>query len=377
MSQVAAHSSLVGGSTASRVMACPGSVALVAQMPPKPSSKYADEGTLLHDVMSDLLSSDKHIMDFLGRTYNDIELTQDLIDSKIAPAIMALNAIDPEGVMELEVERNVSFGDFIPDAYGSVDVIGKLGNRTIILDWKFGDGVAVEAENNKQLLFYAAAAKRTSATQWAFEGTAELELIIVQPPHLKRWVTTFNHLKQFEFDLALAVQKAQKAGAPLAAGSHCRWCAAKPVCPQMTGAVERALKLSLTALPQDQIGHYLAQADLLEQWITDLRALAFTMLENDTPVPGYKLVAKRAVRQWANEDAAVDMLKKAGVEPYAPTNVLSPAQAEKALKKVKKELPGELVVSVSSGSTLAPMDDPRPAVLNIGKQLTAALSKLS
>ena len=82
MSQVAAHSSLVGGSTASRVMACPGSVALVAQMPPKPSSKYADEGTLLHDVMSDLLSSDKHIMDFLGRTYNDIELTQDLIDSK-------------------------------------------------------------------------------------------------------------------------------------------------------------------------------------------------------------------------------------------------------------------------------------------------------
>ena len=85
----------------------------------------------------------------------------------------------------------------------------------------------------------------------------------------------------------------------------------------------------------------------------------------------------RSVRQWANEDAAVDMLKKAGVEPYAPTNVLSPAQAEKALKKVKKELPGELVVSVSSGSTLAPMDDPRPAVLNIGKQLTAALSKLS
>jgi hypothetical protein len=33
-------------------------------------------------------------------------------------------------------------------------------------------------------------------------------------------------------------------------------------------------------------------------------------------------------------------------------------------------------VAVSSGSTLAPEDDPRPAVLNIGKQLTAALSKL-
>jgi hypothetical protein len=39
-------------------------------------------------------------------------------------------------------------------------------------------------------------------------------------------------------------------------------------------------------------------------------------------------------------------------------------------------LPNDLVVAVSSGSTLAPESDPRPAVLNIGKQLTAALSKL-
>jgi hypothetical protein len=39
-------------------------------------------------------------------------------------------------------------------------------------------------------------------------------------------------------------------------------------------------------------------------------------------------------------------------------------------------LPNDLVVAVSSGSTLAPEEDSRPAVLNIGKQLTAALSKL-
>jgi len=56
--------------------------------------------------------------------------------------------------------------------------------------------------------------------------------------------------------------------------------------------------------------------------------------------------------------------------------LISPAQAEKLLKKSKQELPAELVVSVSSGSTLAPESDPRPAVLNIGKQLTDALSKL-
>jgi hypothetical protein len=56
---------------------------------------------------------------------------------------------------------------------------------------------------------------------------------------------------------------------------------------------------------------------------------------------------------------------------------VSPAQAEKLLKKqMGTNLPDELVVSVSSGDTLAPESDPRPAVLQIGQQLTAALNKL-
>ena len=93
------------------------------------------------------------------------------------------------------------------------------------------------------------------------------------------------------------------------------------------------------------------------------------------PVPGYKLVAKRATRQWVDEAKAKDALSSMGVEPYRQ-ELLSPAQAEKVLKKSKLALPDDLVVSVSSGSTIAPESDPRPAVLNLGTQLTAALSKL-
>lgn len=376
MTQVAAHSSLVGGSTASRVINCPGSVALVAKMPPKPSSKYADEGTLLHDVMSDLLSSDKHVSDFLGRKYNDIVLTQELIDEKIKPALEALNEIDPDMKMEIEVESRVGFGTLIPDAFGSTDVLGRLGKRTIVLDWKFGDGVPVPAENNKQLLFYAAAARLTPETQWAFEGTEELELIIVQPPHVKRWVTDFKTLENFVHDLVRAVKQAQTPNAPLAVGDHCRWCAAKPLCPKMTGAAERALKLQLDQLDSAAVGKLLGQADLVEEWIKDLRELAFTMLENDKPVAGYKLVPKRATRQWVDEAKAVAYLEAHGVSPHKEPEVISPAVAEKALKKSKLELPDDLVVAISTGSTLAPESDPRPAVLNVGKQLSAALSKL-
>jgi hypothetical protein len=380
MTQVPAHSTVIGGSTASRVIGCPGSVALVAKMPPKPSSEYADKGTLLHDVMSDLLSSEDAMpADFLGREYNGIKLTQDIIDEKVIPALEALNEIDPNTELELEVESRVSFGDLIPDAFGSADVIGRLGRRTIVLDWKFGDGVPVPAENNKQLLFYAAAARVTPKTAWAFEDTDELELIIVQPPHVRRWVTDFKTLDLFVHDMTRAVKKAQLPNAPLAVGDHCRWCAAKPICPKMTGAAERALQLKLNELDAEAIGKLLAQADLVEDWIKDLRGLAYNMLENDKPVPGYKLVAKKATRQWVDEAVTKTKLAEMGVKDkdlFKPQELISPAQAEKLLKKSKLALPDDLVVAVSSGSTLAPESDPRPAVLNIGRQLNAALSKL-
>jgi hypothetical protein len=145
----------------------------------------------------------------------------------------------------------------------------------------------------------------------------------------------------------------------------------------MTGAVDRALQDQLMSLDADMIGGYLKNCDLLEQWITDLRALAHQMLEADKPVPGWKLVNKRATRQWANEDQATDVLAKVIPETELfVTKLITPAVAEKVLKKLGTKLPDDLVVAVSSGSTLAREEDPRPAVVQIGKQLVAALSKI-
>jgi len=371
------HSKIVGGSTAKRVIACPGSVALSATMPPKPSSKYADEGTLLHDAIAQVLGKDVSPESLLGMTYQDQSLTQELIDNKIHVALDLLGVVDPNLEMEYAVETEVNFGDFLPDVFGSCDLLGRIGNKAIVLDWKFGDGVAVGVEENEQLLFYAAAAMRTPSVSWVFEGVTEIECVIIQPPTLRRWVTTVERVKQFEVQLAQAVQKSAKIDAPIMAGEHCRWCAAKPICPKMTGAVDRALDLQLKSLDADKIGGYLANCDLLEQWITDLRALAHQMLEADVPVPGWKLVNKRATRQWANEDVADDVLSKViPKDELYVSKMISPAQAEKVLKKSGTKLPDDLVVAVSSGSTLAREDDPRPAVVQIGKQLTAALSKI-
>jgi hypothetical protein len=371
------HSNIVGGSTAKRVINCPGSVKLCQQVPPKPSSSYADAGTLLHTVIADLLGTDKPLRDLIGMEYNGIVFDQEMAGMKILPAIEALNEIDKDETMEFAVEQTVNFGDLLPGVFGSCDLIGRIGDRAVILDWKFGDGVPVEAEENPQLMFYAAAAMRTEKLAWVFDGAKEVECIIVQPPSIKRWVTSFDRLRMFERELVFAVKQSEKPDAALHAGEHCRWCAAKPICPQITGAADRALAKQVKELNTQELGRALEKAEMLEEWIKDLRALAMQVLEANGEVPGYKLVQKRGTRQWIDEQKAIEHLSMFLPESEViERSLVSPAQAEKKLKKLKLSLGEGLVTSVSSGTTLAPVSDPRPAVLQIGQQLTAALTKL-
>jgi hypothetical protein len=307
---------------------------------------------------------DGKVESVIGMEYNVIILTQELYDEKIAVALEKLDEINVDGSLEYAVESRVGFNDLMPGVFGSADLLGRIGDRAIVLDWKFGDGVMVDAVENDQGMFYSAAAMRTPEAKWVFEGATEIEIIIVQPPMMRRWVTTPERIKQFERDLVKAVKQSQRPEADFNAGDHCRWCAAKPVCPKMTGEVDRFMKTSLQTIDATQIGHYLQQADQIEEFIKSVREMAFTMLENDVKVPGYKLVAKRGTRQWVDEKAAEELLGDKAFE----SKLISVAQAEKLIGK--KNFPQELAVSVSTGNTLANEDDPRPAILNLSKVLS-------
>ena len=364
------HSDIVGGSTAKRVINCPGSVKLCQQVPPRPSSKYAEEGSLLHDAIHKILSH--------GASTDDFGLGDDLIERKLRPALDALNEIDPDNRLEFQTEVSVSFGGFLAGVFGSCDLIGRIGNRAIVLDWKFGDGVAVDAVENHQLLFYSAAAMRTDEARWAFEGITEIECVIVQPPYVKRWMTTPGRVKAFERELYDAVTTAMRGNAPVKIGDHCKWCAAKPICPAMTGETERALRIQLNSISPEGYSNALVIADRLEDWIKSVREMAQQALENDIAIPGFKLVPKRATRQWVNDEGALEALKEMGLEldELTETKLRSPAQLEKVLKKHKLELPKDHVVAVSTGNTIAPESDPRPAALQLGKHIRAATLKL-
>ena len=374
------HSNIVGGSTAKRVINCPGSVALVQKMPPQAENKYMAEGTALHAAIDRLVSADGELpSDLLGKKFEGVVLDEAHID-KLEFALRSLDEIDPERKMHYVTEVQVGFEgvEALAGVYGHTDLLGRIGSRAVVLDWKFGDGVIVEAQENPQGLFYAAAAMRTEATQWVFKDVTEIEIIIVQPFQIRRWVTTPERVRDFERELVRAVQLSSRADAPLEIGDWCRFCTGKPICPKMNGAIDRAVHTKLEALSPDQIAQALALADKLEPYINDVRRLAQERLEKNMPVPGYKLVPKQSRRQWADENKAAMALADVGLTSAEmhKLELLSPAQMEKVLKKRKMALPDDLVVSVSSGNTIAPESDPRPAAVIIGQQLVAALGKL-
>jgi hypothetical protein len=130
------------------------------------------------------------------------------------------------------------------------------------------------------------------------------------------------------------------------------------------------------------LGKALTLSRFAEQWGAEIQRQAHLYASEGGHIPGWRLVPKRANRSWGqSEHDTVKALVDIGMpepELYSEPALLSPAQAEKALKKRKLSLPDGLAVSISNGTTLAPADDPRPSIDHIGalRELDAMLEDL-
>jgi hypothetical protein len=363
-----AHS-YVGGSTAKRVMNCPGSVNLCAQYP-NVETVFAAEGTALHEaidlIFQGLLKNDR---DVIGLDFNGFVITEDMFEQAIVPALAMWDALDAElGGINYYNERRVVFPG-IEGAFGTVDMVGTSKDRTVVWDWKFGRGVAVTAEKNEQLMYYAYAAAHTQPTDRFFDYDKPIELFICQPmisngERFTRWTTSWAQLEVFALELRHAVERSQEPDPPFKTGSWCRFCNAKTGCPAYRGMVDQVATLS-PAQMQSEIERWLPYADMMIEWGQAVKDTAHRHLEEGGSIDGWKLVQKRATRKWTDEDKAEAFLAEAGVpsDVRAVKNVISPAEAEKVLKRLKAgEIPDSLVSKISSGTTLATADDKRPAV---------------
>ncbi len=375
-----------GGSTAARTIACPGWHKESAGIPRGTTSIFAETGTALHDCMERLVLEDLEPEHFIGMTVNNITITQEMVDEKLWPALKAFNVLcDSFGVTEFEPEVECHYED---DIGGYADlVLWAPGCATVIVcDWKFGDGHQVMPDDNPQAKFYGMAARKKSNASDMFAEATGFVAAIIQPndrglPDLRTWAADIDVIDQFEKQHEQAVKESRSAHPPLHAGDHCKFCPAAPVCPQKTGQALAALRMDPEDL--DSLSESLDLVEELKPWITAVERVAFEQLNAGAPVEGWKLVQKRAVAKWDDEDKVTQLLRRrlGGIDKITNRKLKSPAQmlkvakARKALHNVEQII-DDHVVKNSSGPTMAREDDKRPAILS-GDALSAALKALT
>lgn len=384
-----AHSAILGGSTAARLLACPASY-LESQKAPvgDVESSYAAEGTMLHGVVADCVQRKLTSAEIRDRGYVGVEILTEEQNETIARALGCLEELKARFKGEkpwriLSLEEMLQLPTVI-GAFGSVDLVITNDTIVIVLDWKFGAGIPVAAlyklddgseQLNAQGAFYACAARGKYKRQFR---NKRIIIAIVQPrldPPMSWAETDAEELDGFLAAFAGATLEALSRDAYRSRGDHCRFALCKSTCPLWLGPV---IDLSILDPAKAQLeesvdpragayGAYLSKAmelvELAETWAAEIRRMAHVYQEDGGRVPGWKLVPKRGTRQWKDPENTAAQLRTVGAmsdDIFSKPELMSVAQVEKAMKKKGIPVPPDLFQTVSTGTTITRSDDPRP-----------------
>jgi hypothetical protein len=390
-----------GGSVAARVLRCPASVDLIQKVPAYlcKSSAYADRGTALHAAITLLLAEDTHALveSLVGKIFGDYAITSDDVANALAPAYAYMETLLDAPGAEYYLEQRIVFPT-IPDTWGTVDLLVRIGRTIHVIDFKFGAGVRVCALSpdgdedviNAQLLFYAAAA-RCSLPKF-FAGVEDIVLTIVQPMSIEidtemvsSVTITHAELDEFVTVYRAACEEALSDAPRLERGSWCRFCPARPICPAHTKPLLDLAQFAMlvaAAVPKEEYLRLLAEGLNLVDAVKDIRTAlhdqAKCALQNGDNVPGYALSAGRAERHWRDENAALAPLQSAGFyyDDIMKAEMRSPKQVELRAKARGLEVPEDLIVSRRSGVSLVRSENahaPVPGRVETARAFSEAL----
>lgn len=372
---------ILSPSSAERWIHCPPSAVINAEAP-RTDTEYTREGTLAHAVAE--LKARKH---FLGmgpqkygaelRKLKKDELWQDEMDGYTDTYLDALRDIAAtyEGAGHVALEQRVDFSEYVPEGFGTADclMVGSIDGVTTlnVIDFKYGKGVAVDAEENPQMMLYALGALLDYDEIY---DITDVRMTIVQPrirSEPNSWTLSAVDLLAWA---ALTVEPAAKLAAEgkgeYAEGDWCRWCAIRGSCRARAEANLEAARMDFRKPPEltdEEVGEALEMGQRLKQWLSDLEEYALGACLDGREIAGWKAVEGRSVRAWTDPDAAFTAAKAAGVpeEMLYERKPVTLAALEKIMgKKPFAEAMAEYVTTPPGKPTLVKSDDRRKAITN-------------
>lgn len=364
MSKLNDHSArahaILSASSAARWLACPPS-AVAAEAYKNEGTEYTREGTLAHEVAESIASG------------NDIDwgkaddITQEMVDCAdgYADYIKEQTKSDTATVL---LEQRVDFSPWVPDGFGTADCIILQGNTMDVIDYKYGKGVAVSAEDNPQMKLYGLGAYN----DYGFACDIEKIRLHIYQPRLNNIsvdeLTVEELLLWAEEIVKPTAEKAAKGKGDYNPGEHCRFCPHAGRCRALTKTcteyvTAHGMKASVPVLAPWEVADVLRMEPLVSLWMKRVKDQALTTLLDGGEIPGYKVVAGRGSIAWADDLEVAAALEGAGYrrEEITKTEVLSVAAMEKALGKKKvAELVGGQILTYTGAPTVALETDRRP-----------------
>ena len=362
---------LLSASSSHRWLNCPPSARLCEDYDDK-GSNFAAEGSDAHSLCEYKLRKT------LGMEAKDP--TEDLswYDAEMEESASGYVAFVMELVAEAKktcsdpvvlIEQRLDYSKYVQSGFGTGDCVLIADGTLHIVDFKYGRGVLVEAEDNPQMKLYALGALEIFDCLYDIETVS---MTIYQPRRAN--VSTFTLTRQELLDWAETVlvptaELAYAGDGEYHCGEWCQFCKAKADCRERARANMELARYEFRQPPlltDEEVEEILGKLDSLMDWASDIKDYALQAAISGKHWSGYKLVEGRANRRYTDENAVVAAVKAAGYDPYDEPKLLGVTAMTTLLgRKQFNDILGGLITKPQGKPTLVPESDKRPAMTTI------------
>ena len=265
------------------------------------------------------------------------------------------------------IEQRLDFSCYVPDGFGTGDCVIISDDRLHIVDFKYGMGVLVDAEDNPQMKLYALGALDIYDSLYDIK---EISMTIFQPrrENVSTWTVPVEELKAWaEEELKPKAAKAYQGEGEYMPGPWCTFCRASTRC---RARADENLKLAQMEfkmpplLTDSEIEEVLTILPDLTKWANEITAYATDAAVNHGKEwHGFKVVEGRSVRKYKDENAVAEKAVISGYKDIYRKSLIPMTEMQKLMGKTKfEEILGNLIYKPPGKPTLVPNSDKRPAM---------------
>ena len=308
-------------SASERWLQCPASVRMEEKVPPEPESEFAAEGTAAH-ALAEIRASVAFGLRFQSEEEPLLEKWRE--EHQYPPEqeeemwvhVSAYIFILREKLSEFPnsvilIEKRLDTG--VPSCWGTADAVILSPYHVEIVDFKYGSGVAVEAEENPQLRLYGVGALETY--DYLFGGSQKLVRMTVYQPRLHHLLSedlTPEELFKWRDEVVIPGAKVALSDDAGFGPSEeaCRWCAASGRCkPQLEAVFSEDLEADPDLLSPEEVAAAYSRVKAVQNWCIALERAALAQAYSEgIDIPGYKVVLSHGKRYVADPEGAIRVL---------------------------------------------------------------------